>query len=164
MAILNVIILRYTNSMRWRLLVLLLPVLLFPALAFAGEYCSQFGGTCKDACGANEEAEHGAFLDCTEKQQCCVQKIGRKSPPTASVVVVIDDYAFSPDTIRVKAGTEVVWKNKDSADHTVTAGDGSFGSGALISGAEFKRTFTRPGTYSYACEIHPTMTGKIVVE
>jgi len=24
--------------------------------------------------------------------------------------------------------------------------------------------FTKPGTYSYACEMHPFMTGKIVVE
>lgn len=48
--------------------------LLLPALAFAGEECSAFGGKCKDACSANETAEKGAFLDCTDTQECCVPK------------------------------------------------------------------------------------------
>jgi plastocyanin len=28
----------------------------------------------------------------------------------------------------------------------------------------FTYTFTKPGTYSYFCSIHPKMTGKIVVQ
>ncbi|MCC6346508.1 MAG: hypothetical protein IT388_04905 [Nitrospirales bacterium] len=48
--------------------------LFMPALAFAGEECSAFGGRCKDACSANETAEKGAFLDCTDTQECCVPK------------------------------------------------------------------------------------------
>jgi hypothetical protein len=55
--------------MRW-----LCFVLLFPALAFAGEDCSLLGGTCREVCAAYEEAEKGAFLDCSDKQECCVKK------------------------------------------------------------------------------------------
>ncbi|TAN41871.1 MAG: hypothetical protein EPN22_14120 [Nitrospirae bacterium] len=33
-----------------------------------------FDGKCKDSCAENESTEQGAFLDCTEKQECCVQK------------------------------------------------------------------------------------------
>ncbi len=49
-------------------------MLLFPALAFAGEDCSMLGGTCKEVCAAYEEAAIGAFLDCSDKQECCVKK------------------------------------------------------------------------------------------
>ena len=56
--------------MRW----LCLLFFMFPAAAFAGEDCSQMGGTCRDACSLNEEAVKGAFLDCTEKQECCIPK------------------------------------------------------------------------------------------
>lgn len=54
-------------------------MLLFPALAFAGEDCSMFGGICKEACAAHEKAEQGAFLDCSDKQECCVKKEDNKS-------------------------------------------------------------------------------------
>jgi|MudIll2142460700_1097286.scaffolds.fasta_scaffold94347_2 hypothetical protein len=59
------------------LLQALLPVslfLLFPAIVLGGEECSMVGGMCRDACAADEYAEVGAFLDCTEKQECCVKK------------------------------------------------------------------------------------------
>jgi len=55
----------------------ILPVsllLLLPAVVYGGEECSMVGGTCRDACTADEYAEVGAFLDCTEKQECCVKK------------------------------------------------------------------------------------------
>lgn len=56
--------------MRW----LLLLFLFIPSLASSGEYCSDSGGSCKDACEANETAEAGGFIDCTDRQDCCVVK------------------------------------------------------------------------------------------
>ncbi len=49
-------------------------LLLLPAMVFGGEECAMVGGMCRDACAADEYAEVGAFLDCTEKQECCVKK------------------------------------------------------------------------------------------
>ena len=49
----------------------------------------------------------------------------------ASVGVTIQDRAFSPAKISVKVGDTVVWTNKDNMDHTVSADDGSWGSGTL---------------------------------
>ena len=49
-------------------------LLIWPAVVFAGEECSMVGGVCRDVCGADEEKEVGAFLDCTDKQECCVKK------------------------------------------------------------------------------------------
>lgn len=136
-------------------------LILFPTLVFAGETCPQVGGQCREACAPNEAAEKGLFLDCTEKQQCCIPKEASK---ILSIVVLIDQFAFSPDVIRIKAGTEVVWKNKDSSGHTVSAEDGSFNSGTITQGGEFKMKFARPGTYTYTCDMHSFMSGRVVVE
>lgn len=79
-------------------------------------------------------------------------------------VVSISDFAFEPAVAEVPAGTEVVWRNDDPADHTVTSLDGFFGSGALAAGASFSHRFTKPGVYEYRCAIHPDMKGKVKVE
>lgn len=57
--------------MRWLLAFIFI---LITATAFAGENCSMLGGTCRDACGPDETAEPGAYMDCTDKQECCVPK------------------------------------------------------------------------------------------
>ena len=78
--------------------------------------------------------------------------------------VSIADFAFDPAVAKVPVGTEVVWRNEDPADHTVTSLDGSFGSDALAAGDSFSHRFTKPGVYQYRCAIHPDMKGKVVVE
>lgn len=88
-------------------------------------------------------------------------------PPTVqsgTVSVSIADYAFGPDNLTVKAGTTVVWTNSDRSNHTVTSDSGAFDSGRLGYGANFKWTFTAPGTYTYHCAIHSHMTGTITVQ
>jgi plastocyanin len=79
------------------------------------------------------------------------------------VVVTIEGSSFSPEVAIVKAGGEVIWKNKDNAPHTITADDGSFDSGTLAQGSEYRRKFTTPGTVKYSCDIHAYMSGKIEV-
>lgn len=74
-------------------------------------------------------------------------------------------FAFSPDTMTVKAGTTVTWTNKTGAPHTVTSdsGDPASFNGSVGGGATFSFTFTTPGTYQYHCSIHPNMTATITV-
>lgn len=76
----------------------------------------------------------------------------------------IAEFAFDPVSTTVAAGTEVVWTNRDPADHTVTATDGGFGSDAFGSGQSFAHRFDEPGVYEYRCAIHPEMKGKVKVE
>lgn len=78
--------------------------------------------------------------------------------------IAIADFAFEPVTANVPAGTEVVWRNDDPADHTVTSVDGGFGSDVLAAGGTFSHRFTKPGAYQYQCAIHPNMKGKVIVE
>ena len=81
----------------------------------------------------------------------------------SAVLVTIEGSSFSPEVVTIKAGGEVVWKNKDAATHTVTADDGSFDSGALNQGDEFKQMFPSAGTITYSCDNHAWMKGKIEV-
>lgn len=79
--------------------------------------------------------------------------------------VSIQDLAFNPSTITVSAGTTITWTNNDGVEHTVTSTDGPapFDCPSLMSGGTVQFTFDTPGTYTYRCNIHPTMTGTIVV-
>jgi plastocyanin len=89
------------------------------------------------------------------------------APPTAVPVaadsVTIRNFAFVPQVVTVKAGTTVHWTNNDTEAHTATSDTGAFSSPVLQPGAGYSFTFTKPGTYSYHCTIHPFMTAKVVV-
>lgn len=87
------------------------------------------------------------------------------SPAAASgSAVQIVNFAFAPASITVAVGASVAWTNNDSVAHTVTADDKSFDSGNLDRGKTFSFTFTKAGTYTYHCAIHPNMKGAIVVQ
>jgi plastocyanin len=75
----------------------------------------------------------------------------------------IQDFAFAPTELRVDAGTEIVWTNRDPAPHTVTAEDGSFDSGEIAPGESFSIRIEGGGPVVYACLIHPDMRGTIQV-
>jgi plastocyanin len=78
--------------------------------------------------------------------------------------IVIQNFAFEPATLTVKAGTKVTWVNRDDEPHTATATDKRFNSKVLENGDRFSTEFTQPGTYKYYCALHPKMTGQIVVK
>ena len=79
--------------------------------------------------------------------------------------VRIDNFTFTPETLVVAAGTKVRWTNRDDIPHTVVSEDRStFKSKALDTDDSFSFTFTKSGTYTYFCTVHPKMTGKVVVQ
>ena len=71
---------------------------------------------------------------------------------------------FNPPTLQVTAGDTVVWSNDDDRGHTVVADDGSFQSGEIGIGGAFRHVFNRAGEFSYHCDHHPRMRGKVVVK
>jgi len=86
-------------------------------------------------------------------------------PPAGGDAVTIAGFTFDPATLTVKVGATVTWTNTDSATHTVVWDDGSPGSGSLTNGGTpYSRTFDTAGTFAYACGIHATMKGTIVVQ
>jgi len=80
---------------------------------------------------------------------------------------------FEPKSINVKARQIVTWKNMDNSLHTVISGTGlndpndgkAFDSGltSLIPGKSWSHQFIKAGTFPYFCELHPAMTGLVVV-
>jgi plastocyanin len=86
---------------------------------------------------------------------------GASTPTAKKSTVTIDNFAFSPKTLTVKAGTKVAVKNKDSTTHTFTADKGAFDTGDIDSGSSATVTVKKPGTYAYHCNIHSSMHGTI---
>ncbi len=85
------------------------------------------------------------------------------APPQDSSVA-IHNFMFSPMSLAVPVGTRVSWKNLDGEPHTIRSIDDTFRSGALDQNDSFSYTFDKPGTYRYACSIHPQMVASIVVK
>ncbi|MEU6572661.1 plastocyanin/azurin family copper-binding protein [Streptomyces sp. NPDC046805] len=85
--------------------------------------------------------------------------------PVAGNAVAIQNFAFAPAGLKVKAGTTVTWTNKDTDAHTVTSSGsgGPLHSAPLTTGATYRHTFTKAGTYAYLCTLHPFMTATVVV-
>jgi amicyanin len=82
----------------------------------------------------------------------------------STVQVSIFNYKFDAETVTVPVGTTVTWTNKDEIPHTVASSDQAFpASPGLDTGDTYSYTFTKPGTYSYYCTLHPFMKGKVVV-
>jgi hypothetical protein len=71
---------------------------------------------------------------------------------------------FDPLVIRIDPGQRVTWTNQDPTPHTVTAPAGQWGSpDQLVQGQSVSYSFPRPGTFPYACLLHPGMVGAVVV-
>jgi plastocyanin len=80
---------------------------------------------------------------------------------------------FETKSINVKTGQIVTWNNMDNSLHTVISGTGlnepnngkAFDSGltSLIPGKSWSHQFIIAGTFPYFCELHPAMTGLVVV-
>jgi plastocyanin len=85
-----------------------------------------------------------------------------KTATTAEVK--IDNFSFGPTALTVPVGTTVTWTNRDDIPHTVVSTEGVFKSKALDTDDKFSFVFTKAGTYSYFCSIHPKMTGQVVVK
>lgn len=78
--------------------------------------------------------------------------------------VAIRDLAFSPAVLRVPVGTNVRWTNRGEALHNVVSTDGGpLGSGFLGTGDTYRARLDRAGEFAYRCELHPAMTGRVVV-
>jgi plastocyanin len=98
---------------------------------------------------------------------------------SAGQVINISSLMFQPSKTTVKVGTTITWRNDEAITHTVTSGrfegidkttglrssqspDGAFDA-KLAKGKTFSFTFTKPGTYTYYCDIHQGMNATITV-
>jgi plastocyanin len=87
--------------------------------------------------------------------------MGQSTPKVWSVA--IEDFYFEPADAAIQPGDTITWVNEGNHPHTVTSGDGPFDSEVLNPGDSFSVAFTKAGTFTYHCEIHPSMTGSVTV-
>lgn len=120
------------------------------ALAFLLAACSS-GSSSPSAAPASAAAPAGAGASAG-------------APAASGQAVTIQGFAFGPSSVSVSVGTTVTWTNQDSTQHTVTADDGSFDGGPLANGQTFSQTFSKAGTFTYHCKIHPKMTASVTVK
>jgi plastocyanin len=86
--------------------------------------------------------------------------------------------AFSPQTVKAKAGQTVTWVGGDNITHVLVQGsyvvgadglrstekdDGTFQLRLNRKGQQVSHTYTTPGTFTYFCSIHRGMNGTVVV-
>ena len=76
---------------------------------------------------------------------------------------------YIPSYYVTKLDEPVIWKNEDSAFHSVTSGsygepDGMFDSGHMDPYGTFSYKFEETGMHPYYCTLHPWMAGNIKVE
>jgi plastocyanin len=108
--------------------------------------------------GAEQEgAEEGEGSAATESEPA------PSGEASKSEKVDIVEFTYQPDPVVVQVGGKVIWQNQDTAPHTATADDGSFDTGTIEKGKLGSETFKEPGTFTYFCEIHPTMHGTVEV-
>lgn len=84
-------------------------------------------------------------------------------PPGAVEIRIVSDDAggFVPGELTVDLGQTVAFVNTHSDEHTAT-GSG-FDTGIIPEGGVATVVLEKPGTFRYACQIHPEMTGQIAV-
>ena len=81
-----------------------------------------------------------------------------------------DGICYDPPSLIIFTGGELIWKNNDSAAHTVTSGnivdgpDGLFDSGLIMSNETFSHIFNEAGEYAYFCMIHPWANASVTVK
>ncbi len=80
-----------------------------------------------------------------------------------TVGLTIKNYAYSPGSITVRAGTTLVVTNRDMTPHTLTANDGAFDTGTIQPGQTRRVGLSKAGMYPYHCAFHAFMTGTIDV-
>jgi plastocyanin len=86
---------------------------------------------------------------------------GASTPHAKAARVTIEDFAFSPKKLTVKAGAKIKVSNEDGATHTFTANKGAFDTGDIDGGSSATVTVKKPGTYAYHCNIHSDMKGTV---
>ncbi|MDX6594911.1 MAG: hypothetical protein QOI72_293 [Solirubrobacterales bacterium] len=130
---------------------LLAPVLIL--LAFALAACGSSGDSTSTAGGESSATTSEAG--------------GNAPAPSGKAVraakVKIVEFVYGPDPVTVQVGGKVTWQNEDTAPHTATADDGSFDTGTIEQGKIKSETFKQAGTFTYFCEIHPTLHGTVEV-
>lgn len=84
--------------------------------------------------------------------------------PTTRHVVEISGMTFIPSVLEVHPGDSVTWINRDMVPHTATGVKrAAWNTGTLGRGDSSTVVMQGTGEQDYLCQLHPVMTGKLIV-
>jgi plastocyanin len=129
-------------------------------LAACGDSGSDSTSGAETAPPASEESGSGTESESGEETESEPAPSGEARKAEKVEIV---EFTYQPDPVVVQVGGKVTWQNQDTAPHTATADDGSFDTGTIEKGKIGSETFKEAGTFTYFCEIHPTMHGTVEV-
>lgn len=96
----------------------------------------------------------------------CIAPLDARAEPEARLVA-IENFAFDPPLLEIRAGTKVQFVNRDQAPHSVVGlrdGEEIFRSPEQIDTDEvYSLVLDRPGDIAIVCGLHARISGKIVV-
>ena len=138
--------------------------LLIAALVALSLGLAACGGGGSDSSSSEAETTPPASEETTtEETESTESEPAPSGEASKSEKVDIVEFTYQPDPVVVGVGGKVIWQNQDTAPHTATADDGSFDTGTIEKGKIGSETFKEAGTFTYFCEIHPTMHGSVEV-
>ena len=94
------------------------------------------------------------------------------SGASASANCVGQHVCFNPNPVTIAVGDTVTWTNDDTVSHTSTfdqqlsgppVAGAMWDSGLIKAGGTYSFTFNTVGTFAYNDQVHPWMTGEVVV-
>jgi plastocyanin len=92
---------------------------------------------------------------------------GSTARAAANVTITARDFFWSPDSVTIQLGDTVTWTNAQGF-HNVLLGDSRLNQPGFPSDPSWnpppQMTFNTPGSYTFICEVHPGMTGRVQVE
>ena len=90
-----------------------------------------------------------------------LNKTGGTLPPLTATVAM-ENTAFNPQNVEVRAGGTVRWTNNDQVQHNATGSN--FATANLGNGQSSAAiTFSTAGTFNYSCTLHAGMNGTVTV-
>jgi plastocyanin len=135
-------------------------ILSVSALLFMGAGCTRSQIQPQDVGKLQQPAQ-------TQNQPGASQPASAPAEYAQTSAVTINNFAFSPDNMTVKAGTAVTWTNDDNVPHQIVADAADqpdLKSDILYTGQTYNYIFNKAGTFGYHCQIHPSMKATITVQ
>jgi len=94
----------------------------------------------------------------------------KRAPLPKEVTITLTKNGFTPSQVTINIGSAVRWKNKSGAQETVNSDNyptnqlhKELNFGVFSNNSSVVYTFTKPGTYGYHNQLHPSQHGKIIV-
>ena len=113
---------------------------------------------------SNAEADRQAPAASTPKAPDGKKAADKRATTTikaaVGATVAIKDDVFEAAEVEIAKGEAVAWKWEGKNPHNVS---GPKFKSKIQTAGTFTRAFADAGSFDYRCEVHPTMTGKVVV-